>query len=92
MKKRKRTAIFPFYHKQGRLTNDVEFLIKSLKQIADTLVVVSNGQLEDRSKMEQLADILIVRENRGYDAGAKRSFAQKGVLSKAVVKEECGMI
>lgn len=84
MKKRKRTAIFPFYHKQGRLTNDVEFLIKSLKQIADTLVVVSNGQLEDRSKMEQLADILIVRENRGYDAGAYKEALFNEEVSRVI--------
>lgn len=73
MNRRKRMAIFVLYNEEGRLTNDVEYLICNLMQAVNKLVIVVNGQLKEYEKVNLLADYLIIRENKGYDAGAYKA-------------------
>lgn len=80
----KRVAIFVFYHNQGELTADVEYLIRQLKSVVDNMIIVVNGQIIERNKIKKLADYLIIRENQGYDAGAYK----EALLNEAV----CTMI
>jgi lipopolysaccharide biosynthesis protein len=70
MEKIKRMAFFALFNERGRLTNDVEFLITSLKKSVNKLVIIVNGFLQDYQRVNELADYVIVRENVGFDAGA----------------------
>lgn len=69
----KRIAIFVLYNKNGKLTKDVEYLIHCLKEAVNKLVIVVNGELEEYERLNLLADYLIIRENKGFDAGAYKT-------------------
>ena len=62
--------IFCFYSSNGRLTRDVEYLLSSLRQYAKYVVIVVNGKMDKREKLENYSEYIIFRENKGYDAGA----------------------
>lgn len=65
-----RLIIFCFYNPSGRLTRDVEYLLSSLRQCAKYVVIVVNGKMDKREKLENYSEYIIFRENKGYDAGA----------------------
>ena len=65
-----RVAIFSFYEQNGCLTKSVEHTLVDLRKVVDYLIVVVNGSLREPNRMAQLVDEVIVRENKGYDAGA----------------------
>ena len=73
MSSTKRIAIFVLYNKNGKLTKDVEYLIHCLREIVNKLIIVVNGKLEEFEKLNMVADYLIIRKNKGFDAGAYKS-------------------
>lgn len=78
-----RTAIYVIYEKSEKLPRDVKYMINDLRNVADYLIIVVNGDIDEQGMLEKLADDLIIRENRGFDAGA-----YKTTLSAVRIKEQ----
>lgn len=68
----KRLGIFSIYDKQGHIDQYILFLLKELKSCLSRLIIVINGQVDEDGKKElkRFTDEIVVRENKGYDAGA----------------------
>lgn len=88
MEEIKRIAIFAFYDKNGKLTKDVEYLLTNLRNAVNKLVVVVNGKLNESGKIGCLADYLIIRENKGYDAGAYKAAIFDDVVDRMIAQSE----
>lgn len=71
----KRICIFSFYEKDGFVDDYVFYLLKELRINVDTLFIVINGDIQKcfKDEMSSIADTIIYRENRGFDAGAYKS-------------------
>lgn len=69
---KRRIGIFAFYEKNGIVEDYVIYLLHSLKECLDRLVVVCNGYLSEagHKKLEEIVDDICIRENQGYDIGA----------------------
>lgn len=65
----RRLGIFCFYNSEGIISEDVRFLIEDLKTVLDSLVVVINGRVTG-GYFENIADTVLKRENKGFDAAA----------------------
>lgn len=65
-------AIFVFYDFQEIIDDYVKYLLQSLNDIVDKLIIVSNSKLSKKSKNVFLTytDNVYERENLGFDAGA----------------------
>ena len=70
-----RAGIFFFYDKDGIVDKYVECLLEDMKKSMEYLLIVCNGKLnaEDRKKLEVIANVVIVRENKGYDVWAYKT-------------------
>ena len=78
-----RMVIYVIYEKSGRLSRDLEYMLKELRGVTDYLVIVINGEIDAQEMLDNLADYLIIRENKGFDAGA-----YKTALSQTKIKEQ----
>ncbi len=72
---RKRLALYVFFEKKGVLHDYMEFYLKSLKEIAQDILVIANGRLshESRDKLKNLDIDFLCRENKGFDFSAWRA-------------------
>ena len=68
----KRLCIFSFYQKDGFVGSYIEYLLKSLNQVADKIIFVVNGHLSSKGRkcVQQYTADIILRLNVGYDVGA----------------------
>lgn len=68
----KRIGIFAFYDQSGKVKGYVKKLLEEMRPFLSDLIVVCNGDLSDdgRDDFMSRSDRLILRENKGYDAGA----------------------
>jgi rhamnosyltransferase len=69
---KKRAAVYIFYDKDGFVDEYVKFFINELKTVADTIIVLVNGDLNQEGKQyfEENAAFLFQRENAGYEMKA----------------------
>ena len=65
-------GIFCFYDKEGIVDSYVEYLLSELMTVLDRLIVVVNGYINEDGKriFSRYTSEIIVRENKGFDAGA----------------------
>lgn len=70
--KTNRTAVYFFFDKDGVIRDYNLFFINSLKDVAQRILVVSNGQLTEESlkKLKRLNIDIYTRENKGFDVWA----------------------
>lgn len=76
----RRLVIYFFYDKRGIVDRYVPHFLKDLKENAEEIMIVSNGEIEPegRQKLEQYGNVF-VRENKGFDVWAyKESLEQYG--------------
>lgn len=68
----KRIGIFCFYDKDGIVDEYIEFLLDELSHCLSRLVIVVNGEINDKGKLifKKYTDELHIRENKGFDGGA----------------------
>lgn len=68
----KRLTVFVFYDFEGIVDRYVIFLLLSLMEISDKIVVVVNGEITKKGKKEilNITPFIFQRENIGFDAGA----------------------
>jgi rhamnosyltransferase len=83
-----RSGIFIFYDSEGIADEYIFYLLNSLKDFLDYLMIVCNGKVDakSRQRFEKYANVLLVRENRGYDAGAYKEaiymMKKNGILNR----------
>lgn len=84
----KRIGLFVFFDKQGIVDDYVLYLLTSINEELDRLVIIANGMLtaDGRKKLEALTKDVFVRENRGYDTAAWKE-AIVGYLGWEVLKK-----
>lgn len=65
----KRMGIFFVYDKDGIIDEYIVYLLNSLKNFMDRLIVVSNGLLTSGSKekLKRITDEILIRDNTGFD-------------------------
>lgn len=76
----RRLVIYFFYDKRGIVDRYVPYFLKDLKENAEEIMIVSNGEIEPdgRKQLEQYGKIF-VRENKGFDVWAyKEALEQYG--------------
>lgn len=68
----KRLGIFCYYDKEGIVDSYIEYLLSELMTVLDRMIVVVNGQVNEAGEQlfSRYASDLIIRENKGFDAGA----------------------
>ena len=77
----RRILFFSHYNKYNNLADYVIYLLINIKHIYSKIVFISNSLLSDvqRNKLNGLCDVLIERENIGFDFGAwKDAIAHEG--------------
>lgn len=74
-KKAQRLGIFIFFDRDGIVDDYVTYLLKSLKEATDDLIIISNSYLAplERKKLNEFTDKVRIRHNIGLDAGAFKS-------------------
>lgn len=72
LKVNKSLAIFCFYDSEGKVHGYVKYLIKQLKEVADELIIVVNGNVEEKEfdDVKKYINKILIRENRGFDGAA----------------------
>lgn len=72
----KRACIYVFYDPEGIVDRYVEYMLMSIRKVAENIVVIVNGKLDDfgRKKLEKAADSVFVRDNTGFDCGAYKDY------------------
>ncbi len=68
----KRLGLFVFYDRDGIVDDYVEYLLQDISENFTRLVILSNSTLEvsEQKKLEKYSSDIIIRENKGLDAGA----------------------
>ena len=68
----KRICIFSFFDNDGIVDEYIEYYLNEISQIVKRIVIVVNGNIKNDyyKKLLKYTDEIIVRENKGYDAGA----------------------
>lgn len=68
----KRLAIFVFYDENGIVNEYVEFLLNSIVEVCEKLVIVINDKIQQEylDKLYQLTNNIYIRQNVGFDGGA----------------------
>lgn len=74
---KKRAAFFCYFSEAGTIDNNTKTLIWDLKKNVEYIAVIVNGHLHEKEFFREQADILIERENIGYDAGAYKSALER---------------
>jgi rhamnosyltransferase len=67
---KKRATVFVFYDKDGIVDRFVTYLLQSLLELSEKLVIVCNGKLnnEGEKAFRGLTEHVLIRKNEGYDA------------------------
>lgn len=89
-----RLIIYFFYDKDGIVDEYVLYMLEALKGVSSEIVVVSNGQLEEKSreKINDLGPYLIERENEGFDVWAYKTAIDKYGWNKIAAFDEVVMM
>ena len=83
-----RTAIFCFYDKEGKVGRYIDYLLDNLKKVIDFLIIVVNGEIKEEARLRKYANILIVRENKGYDICAYKEALHDSSCLKIIKNSE----
>lgn len=86
---KKRLGIFSFYDKEGIVDKYVYFLLNDLATVVKRVIIVVNGKLtsDGLCLFQKFSDEIIIRYNRGYDAGAYAA-ALKYLGNEEILKYE----
>jgi rhamnosyltransferase len=86
----KRVLFYLFYDEQGQVDDYVTHKLSDLKKSIDTIFVVSNSALtvESRKKLEEVVDVVYVRENVGFDVWGYKEAMETFGLDKLEAYDE----
>lgn len=84
----KRLGIFVFYDKEGIVDLYIEYLLADLKKCLNYLIIAVNGEVNHQGYtiLEKYSNRILVRENKGFDAGAYKEILIN-VLGKDEIKK-----
>lgn len=84
----KRLGIFVFYDKEGIVDSYIEYLLADLKECLNYLIIVVNGEVNHHGYkiLEKYANDILIRENKGFDAGAYKEILIN-VLGKSGIQK-----
>lgn len=70
----KRLGIYVIYDENGIVDDYIFYFINEIKRFLERLVIVCNGNVnrENYARLQQVADDVYIRENKGFDACAIR--------------------
>lgn len=86
----RRIAFYVLWDREGRVRDHVAYYLAGLREVADDVLVVVNGELSDqgRGRLKSLGVEFFVRENRGLDFAAwQAAFARTGREKLALYDE-----
>lgn len=69
----KKIGIFCLYSPIRHIDNATLHTLKELRSIVDCLIIVINGMLDKKGLLNEYADEILERENKGFDIGAYKS-------------------
>ena len=81
---KKRVGLFCYFSEKGTIDRNTKTLIQDLKKNIRYLAVIVNGGLCEKDFFSEQADILIERENTGYDAGAYKIALEREEVKNAL--------
>jgi len=86
-------CVFCFYDKEGIVDDYIRYWLEELSFVASCLIVVINGNItEDGYQiLQQYTDLIYIRENVGFDAGAYK-YALCDVIGKEKLCNYDGLI
>tara|TARA_B100000678_G_scaffold262718_1_gene245054 strand:- start:749 stop:2668 length:1920 start_codon:yes stop_codon:yes gene_type:complete len=66
-----RLVVYVVYDRRGQIDPYIPFALRAFRAHAERLLVVVNGALDDdgRKALESVADVVLQRENTGFDTG-----------------------
>lgn len=67
-----RLCFFSFYDKDGIVDGYIDYLLNDISNVVDRLIIVVNGKLSQTGNtiFEKYTKEIIIRSNKGFDAGA----------------------
>ncbi len=70
-----RAVVYVIYDRRGRIDDFVLYALSRLREHADRIVAVVNGELleESRARLEAVADDVLERENTGMDIWGQKA-------------------
>ena len=77
----KRLIVYSIYDKDGYIDKYITQMLKSIRQLAETIIVVSNGRLSNKETIKQFSDIILERENIGFDCGAYKNVLTSSLMN-----------
>lgn len=88
VKKINRLIILAVYDFEGKIDGYIEQLLMSNKEVCSRQIAVVNGNLSADSvkRMEKYADDVVIRDNKGYDAGAYKELICSPIWSEIIKK------
>lgn len=92
-KSSKRYGVYVFFDPDGIADEYNFYFLRELKKVLSHLLVICNGDLNEdgRKRFEEIADELIIRENKGYDITAyniglsKCNYNADGVYDEIII-------
>ena len=83
-----RLGIFTFYDASGIVDDYVVYLLESMQNIIQKLVIIINGTVRDANynKLKRYSKDIFIRKNYGYDAGAYKDAFTKFLPYEEQVK------
>lgn len=84
----KRLGIFCFYDENGVVDDYIEYLLSDLVKNLEKLIIVINGRINNNGliMLKKYADQIVMRENKGFDAGAYREILVDVLGEKEIKK------
>ena len=84
----KRLGVFVFYDASGIVDPYVEYLLESMKNIIQKLIIIINGEIKDEeyNKLKKYSQDIFIRKNYGYDAGAYKDVFMQFLTRKEQIK------
>lgn len=83
----KRIAVFVFFDIQGIVDSYISKLLSEMRTYTDRLIVVCNGGISSGEKyVQDYADEVIIRPNKGYDAGAYKDVIEKLIKTEILLE------
>ena len=83
----KRIAIFVFYDPQGIVDSYISSLLAGIRPYVERLIVACNSEISRGEKnICDYADEMVIRPNKGYDAGAYKDVIMGMIKAKTLSK------
>lgn len=76
--RKKSIAVMAVYDADGIIDDDILYYLNALRKVTDRIVVAVNGRVnaEGKARLQNVADDIFIRPNKGFDFGAYKDVIQ----------------